>query len=34
MRAYSTVNKGNNDEDLRRNWRGNKKYHRKAKDRP
>jgi hypothetical protein len=34
MRPYTKVNKAGNDEDLRRNWRGNKKCHRKKVDRP
>ena len=34
MKPFTKVNKACNDEDLRRNWRGNKNYHRKKKDRP
>ena len=34
MKPYTTVNKGQYDEDLRRNWRSNKNYWRKCKDRP
>jgi len=33
MKPYTDQNKGNRDEDLRRNWRGNKSVHRKEKDR-
>jgi len=34
MLPYTTVNRNRNDEDLRRNWRGNKNYHRKKVSRP
>ncbi len=34
MKPYTDQNKGNRDEDLRRNWRGNHSVCRKKKDRP
>lgn len=34
MKPYTKRNECNNDESLRRNWRTNKKCHRKIKDRP
>ena len=34
MKPYTNQNKGNRDEDLRRNWRGNHSIHRKKKDTP
>lgn len=33
MKPYTDQNKGNRDEDLRRNWRDNNRVHRKIKDR-
>lgn len=33
MKPYTDKNKGNRDEDLRRNWRGNDSVRSKAKDR-
>ena len=33
MKPYTDQNKGNRDEDLRRNWRGNHSVRRKIKDR-
>lgn len=33
MKPFTDKNKGNRDEDLRRNWRGNDCVRRKAKDR-
>ena len=32
MKPYTDQNKGNRDEDLRRNWRGNDSVRRKKKD--
>jgi hypothetical protein len=34
MKPYTDQNKGNRDEDLRRNWRGNHSVRRKKKDTP
>ena len=34
MKPYTDQNKGNRDEDLRRNWRGNHSVRRKKKDIP
>lgn len=33
MKPYTTADKGNQPEELRKNWRNNNKVHRKEKDR-